>query len=106
MPKSRVRKRAVYTPPVDVLPSPARASRRKGPSPAWYPVVMLVLMGALIPVVNNWAHLGGFGGGYLAARTLDPLKAERVDHLAMAVVLLAASILSVIASVLHALYFG
>ncbi len=68
-------------------------------------VVMLVLMGALIPVVNNWAHLGGFGGGYLAARTLDPLKAERVDHLAMAVVLLAASILSVIASVLHALYF-
>lgn len=68
-------------------------------------VVMLILMGVLIPVVDNWAHLGGFGGGYLAARTLDPLKPERVDHLAIAVMLLAASILSVVASVVHALYF-
>lgn len=68
-------------------------------------VVMLVIMGALIPFVDNWAHLGGFGGGYLAARTLDPLKAERIDHLAIAVGLLAASILSVVASVVHALYF-
>jgi len=68
-------------------------------------VVMLVIMGALIPFVDNWAHLGGFGGGYLTARTLDPLKAERIDHLAIAVVLLAVSILSVGWSVVHAFYF-
>lgn len=68
-------------------------------------VVMLLLMGVFIPFVNNWAHFGGFAGGYLTARTLDPLKAERIDHLAIAVVLLAVSILSVVASVLHALYF-
>ena len=43
MPKSRVRKRAVYTPPADVLPSPSR-TRKKGPSPTWYPVLMLALM--------------------------------------------------------------
>jgi rhomboid protease GluP len=68
-------------------------------------VVMLVIMGVLIPFVDNWAHLGGFGGGYVTARTLDPLKAERIDHLAIAVVLLALSLLSVGASVIHALYF-
>jgi rhomboid protease GluP len=68
-------------------------------------VVMLVIMGVLIPFVDNWAHLGGFGGGYVTARTLDPLKPERIDHLAIAVALLAASLLSVGASVLHALYF-
>ena len=44
MPKSKVRKRAVYTPPADVLPSPTRATRKKGPSPTWYPITMLVLM--------------------------------------------------------------
>jgi rhomboid protease GluP len=68
-------------------------------------VVMLVIMGVLIPFVNNYAHLGGFGGGYLTARMLDPLKPERIDHLALAVVLLAMSILSVVWSVLQALYF-
>ena len=68
-------------------------------------VMMLLIMGFLIPGVDNYAHFGGFGGGYLTARALDPLKAERIDHMAMAVVLLAASVLSVIASVLHGMYF-
>ena len=68
-------------------------------------VVMLVVMGFLFPIIDNYAHFGGFGGGYVMARLLDPLKAERVDHLAIAVGLLAASVLSVIASVIHGLYF-
>ena len=68
-------------------------------------VMMLLLMGFLIPVIDNYAHLGGFGGGYLMARFLDPLKPERIDHLAIAVVLLAASVLSVVASVVHGLSF-
>jgi rhomboid protease GluP len=68
-------------------------------------VMMLLFMGFLIPGIDNYAHLGGFGGGYVVARALDPLKAERIDHLAIAVGLLAASVLSVIASVVHGLYF-
>jgi rhomboid protease GluP len=68
-------------------------------------VWMLVIMGFLFPVIDNFAHAGGFGGGYLAARYLDPLKAERIDHLAIAVLCLAASLLAVIASVLHGLQF-
>ena len=68
-------------------------------------VMMLLFMGFLFPGIDNYAHLGGFGGGYLTARVLDPLKAERIDHLAIAVVLLAASILSMVASVIHGIYF-
>jgi rhomboid protease GluP len=68
-------------------------------------VMMLLIMGFFIPGIDNYAHLGGFGGGYLVARYLDPLKPERIDHLAIAVGLLAVSILSMIASVIHGLYF-
>ena len=68
-------------------------------------VIMLAFMGFLIPVIDNYAHFGGLGGGYLIARLLDPLKTERIDHLAIAAVLLALSILSMIASVIHGIYF-
>jgi rhomboid protease GluP len=68
-------------------------------------VVMLIIMGFLFPVIDNYAHAGGFAGGYLMARFLDPLKAERVDHLAIAVVCLLASVLSIVVSVLHGLQF-
>ena len=67
-------------------------------------IVMLVVIGFL-PGIDNYAHLGGFAGGYLASRVMDPLKPERVDHIAIAVVLLALSLLSVVASVLHGLQF-
>ena len=66
---------------------------------------MLVIMGFLFPVIDNFAHAGGFAGGYLMARFLDPLKAERIDHLAIAVGCLALSVLSIVASVLHGLQF-
>jgi rhomboid protease GluP len=66
-------------------------------------VVMLVVMGFLFPVVDNYAHAGGFVGGYLVARYLDPLKQERIDHLAIAVICLAVSVGSVVLSVLHGL---
>ena len=64
-------------------------------------IIMLAIMGYAIRGIDNFAHFGGLGGGYLIARYLDPLKAERIDHLAIAVGLLAASVLSVVASVLH-----
>ncbi|MDQ3465501.1 MAG: cell division protein CrgA [Actinomycetota bacterium] len=44
MPKSKVRKKAAYTPPSDVLPSAASRARTKSPSPTWYAVVMIALM--------------------------------------------------------------
>jgi len=69
-------------------------------------ILMVLLQGIFLRgIINNYAHLGGFGGGYLAARLLDPLKQERGDHVLIAVVCLALSILSVIASVIDGLRF-
>jgi rhomboid protease GluP len=64
-------------------------------------IIMVLLMGFFVPVIDNYAHIGGFAGGYVAARYLDPLKPERVDHIVIALGCLAASLLAVIWSVLH-----
>jgi hypothetical protein len=88
VPKSRVRKRAVYTPPADVLLPSARTVKKKGPSPTWYPVLMLILLmvglayiavyylaGEKVPVMqdlNSWNFAIGFGlmvsGLFMAVR--------------------------------------
>ena len=44
MPKSKVRKKSVYTPPEGVLPSSAARARAAQPSPRWYAVLMVALM--------------------------------------------------------------
>ena len=67
--------------------------------------LMLGVFGFLMPGVDNYAHAGGFGAGYLAARLLDPLKPERIDHIVIAVGCLAASALSIVASILHGMQF-
>jgi rhomboid protease GluP len=59
------------------------------------------VIGLVIPNVDNYAHAGGFLGGFLVGRILDPLKQEQINHIMIAVVLLALSVLSIIASVIH-----
>jgi hypothetical protein len=44
VPKSKVRKKSVYTPPEGVLPSRAARARAAEPSPRWYAVLMVSLM--------------------------------------------------------------
>lgn len=77
MPKSKVRKKSVYTPPAGVLPSRAARARAVEPSPRWYAAVMvgLLLLGLLwivvyyvagdrIPFLTSlgaWNFLIGFG---------------------------------------------
>ncbi len=63
-------------------------------------VLMLVLYGFLMPGIDNYAHAGGVGGGYLAALVLDPLKPERGDHVLIAVFCLALSVVSIVVSVI------
>jgi rhomboid protease GluP len=60
----------------------------------------LVVLGFLIPGIDNWAHLGGFAGGYICARILDPLKAERLDHFLAAIACLALTALAIAFSVI------
>jgi rhomboid protease GluP len=52
----------------------------------------------LMPGIDNWAHLGGFAGGYLAARWLDPLEPERGNHTALALACLVATAAAIVAS--------
>ena len=48
---------------------------------AWQYTVVLFVFGLFMNAVDNYAHAGGFVGGYGAALLLDPSKRERVDHL-------------------------
>ena len=65
--------------------------------------LILGFFGFVMRGIDNFAHAGGFFGGYLAARVLDPLKPERIDHILMAVICLAATFLAVAWSVVTAL---
>ena len=67
-----------------------------------YALIMGV-MGFVIPGIDNTAHLGGFVGGYAASLVLDPLKPERIDHLAIAVGCLLFTFGAIIWSVITAL---
>ncbi|MEZ5317206.1 MAG: rhomboid family intramembrane serine protease, partial [Vicinamibacterales bacterium] len=62
--------------------------------------VIVFIFGFIMSGVDNYAHAGGFAGGWLVSRWLDPLKPERIDHLVIAVVLLALSVGSIVLSLL------
>lgn len=70
-------------------------------SQAFTYAVILFVFGFIMPGIDNYAHLGGFLGGYAAARFLDPLTPERIDHMVMAIICLALTALSVLASLLQ-----
>lgn len=65
--------------------------------------ITLFVFGLIMPGIDNFAHAGGFAGGYLAARWLDPLRPQRIDHIVGALICLAVSVLAVVASILDGL---
>jgi rhomboid protease GluP len=62
--------------------------------------VVLFVMGFLMSNVDNFAHAGGFAGGYITSAFFNPLTRERGDHMLIAVLCLLATFLSVAASVI------
>ena len=67
-------------------------------------IIFVLIQGIFLGgIINNLAHIGGIAGGYAAARVLDPLKPERVDHIVIALVCLGVSLLAVIVSVIFGL---
>ena len=67
-------------------------------------IIFVLIQGIFLGgIINNLAHIGGIAGGYAAARVLDPLKPERVDHIVIALVCQWESLLSVIVSVIFGL---
>jgi rhomboid protease GluP len=65
--------------------------------------LIMGIFGLIFPGVDNYAHAGGFLGGYLMAKYLDPLKPERVDHMVIAACCLLASLLAIGVSFVTAL---
>jgi rhomboid protease GluP len=63
--------------------------------------LILGLIGFVLPGVDNWAHLGGFAGGYVGSRVMDPMTPERGNHVLLGVACLLASAVSILVSVLH-----
>jgi rhomboid protease GluP len=70
-----------------------------------YAVIMFVF-GLIMPSVDNYAHAGGFIGGYVISQAMGPLVPERVNHMVWALVCIVLSILSIVVSVVHGLMLG
>ncbi len=70
---------------------------------ATYIMVQAFVFGLLVPGIDNYAHLGGFAGGYFTSAFLNPMTRERGDHMIIAIVCLVATLLSIIASIATAL---
>jgi rhomboid protease GluP len=68
--------------------------------------VSTIVMGFVLPNVNNMAHIGGFIGGYLIGKVLDPLKPEKGNHQAIAAVCLLATVVAIVASLVVPLPAG
>jgi len=73
----------------------------------WRWVIIFGAIGLIIPMVDNWAHLGGFAGGYVAALVLNPAKEQTPHQLLLAAGCLVLNAASILASVLLGLkYFA
>jgi len=65
--------------------------------------VTLFVFGLIMPGVDNYAHAGGFAGGYLTSAFFNPMTRERGDHLVVAVVCLVATFAAIAVSIIHGL---
>jgi len=63
--------------------------------------IMLFVFGLIMPGVDNYGHAGGFAGGYLAGRWLDPLRPERVEHVLAGVIAILAAFVAILVSIAH-----
>jgi rhomboid protease GluP len=65
---------------------------------SWQWAISMLVFGVVIQGIDNYGHIGGFIGGYAASQWLDPLKAERGDHIVAALLCLAASVAAILYS--------
>lgn len=60
--------------------------------------LIMFVYGLLMPGIDNWAHAGGFLGGYVMSAFFNPLTREKGDHVLIAVLCLLVSLAAVVAS--------
>lgn len=65
--------------------------------------LVLFVFGFLMRGVDNFAHAGGFAGGYLTSALVKPLSRERGDHMIIAAVCVIATLLAIVMSVVQGL---
>jgi rhomboid protease GluP len=63
--------------------------------------VILFVFGLIMPGIDNFAHGGGFLGGYATSAFFNPMTRERGDHMVVAIACLAASFLAIAASIYY-----
>jgi rhomboid protease GluP len=68
--------------------------------------LMLVVMGFAIRGIDNFAHAGGFAGGYAVSAFFNPLTRERGDHMLGAVICLVVTFLAIAYSVINGFSVG
>src|SRR5262249_17734657 len=66
-------------------------------------MIQAVIFALLVSGIDNYAHLGGFIGGYGMSAFLNPMTRERGDHMIIAMILLAATLLALVASIITGL---
>lgn len=63
--------------------------------------LILFVYGLIMPGIDNFAHAGGFVGGYVSSAFFNPLTRERGDHLLVACVLLLLTFAAIAVSVVR-----
>lgn len=64
----------------------------------WGWALFLFAWGLIGRGTDNWAHLGGFAGGWLLGHLLNPMQPERTNHVLLALACLLATAGAVVAS--------
>jgi rhomboid protease GluP len=67
--------------------------------------MIMFIYGLVMPGIDNFAHAGGFLGGYAVSVFFNPLTKERGDHMLVAVACLLATFLAIVASIWTAFPF-
>ena len=65
--------------------------------------VTLFVFGLIMPGVDNYAHAGGFAGGYLTSAFFNPMTRERGDHLVVAIICLVGTFAAIAVSIISGL---
>jgi rhomboid protease GluP len=65
--------------------------------------LILFVFGLIMPGIDNYAHAGGFVGGYALSAFFNPLTRERGDHLLVAALCLLATFVAIALSLLKGL---
>jgi rhomboid protease GluP len=66
-------------------------------------MLQALVFGLLVRGIDNYAHIGGFLGGYLTSAFLNPMTRERGDHAIIALACLVATVIAIVVSIVTGL---